>query len=58
MLRGIASLNHALLYNDEAELHARGTLGITTWKDELGRRWLYEPMLGPSAKDAPKFQQS
>ena len=44
--------------NDEAKLHDRGIWGITTWQDPQGRRWLYAPMLGPPAKDAPKFQQS
>ena len=44
--------------NDEAKLHDRGIWGITTWQDAQGRRWLYVPMLGPPAKDAPKFQQS
>jgi len=44
--------------NDEAKLHDRGTWGITTWQDPQGRRWLYAPMLGPPAKDAPKFEQS
>jgi outer membrane protein assembly factor BamB len=44
--------------NDEAKLHDRGIWGITTAQDSQGRRWLYAPMLGPPAKDAPKFQQS
>jgi hypothetical protein len=44
--------------NDEAKLHDRGIWGMTTWQDPQGRRWLYVPMLGPPAKDAPKFQQS
>ena len=44
--------------NDEAKLHDRGIWGITTGQDSQGRRWLYAPMLGPPAKDAPKFQQS
>jgi hypothetical protein len=44
--------------NDEAKLHDRGIWGITTGQDAQGRRWLYAPMLGPAAKDAPKFQQS
>jgi hypothetical protein len=44
--------------NDEAKLHDRGIWGITTAQDSEGRRWLYAPMLGPPAKDAPKFQQS
>ncbi len=44
--------------NDEAKLHDRGIWGITTWQDPLGRRWLYAPMLGPPATNAPKFPQS
>jgi outer membrane protein assembly factor BamB len=44
--------------NDEGKLHDRGTWGITTWLGPRGRRWIYVPMLGPPAKDAPKFQQS
>ena len=44
--------------NDEAKLHDRGIWGITTAQDSQGRRWLYAPMLGPPAKDAPKFRQS
>ncbi len=44
--------------NDEAKLRDRGIWGITTGQDSLGRRWLYAPMLGPPAKDAPKFPQS
>ena len=44
--------------NDEAKLHDRGIWGITTGQDQQGRRWLYAPMLGPPAKNAPKFQQS
>ena len=44
--------------NDEAKLHDRGIWGITTGQDSQGRRWLYAPLLGPPAKDAPKFQQS
>jgi len=44
--------------NDEAKLHDRGIWGITTGQDKRGRRWLYAPMLGPPAKDAPKFQTS
>jgi outer membrane protein assembly factor BamB len=44
--------------NDEAKLHDRGIWGITTAQDSQGRRWLYAPMLGPPAKDAPKFPQS
>ena len=44
--------------NDEAKLHDRGIWGITTGQDPQGRRWLYVPMLGPPAKDAPKFPQS
>src|SRR5215469_3563282 len=27
-------------------------------RDKQGRRWLYAPMLGPAAKDAPTFQKS
>ncbi len=56
--------HHSALYtsprwgNDEAKLHDRGIWGITTWQDAQGRRWLYAPMLGPSAKDAPKFPLS
>jgi outer membrane protein assembly factor BamB len=46
------------LGNDEAKLHDRGIWGMTTWQDPRGRRWLYLPMLGPPAKDAPKFPQS
>ena len=30
---------------------------MTTWQESEGRRWLYLPMPGPPAKDAPKFQQ-
>jgi hypothetical protein len=44
--------------NDEAKLHDRGIWGMTTWQDPRGRRWLYVPMLGPPARDAPKFLQS
>jgi len=44
--------------NDEAKLHDRGIWGMTAWQDPQGRRWLYVPMLGPPAKQAPKFQQS
>ena len=44
--------------NDEAKLHDRGIWGITTGQDSQGRRWLYAPMLGAPAKDAPKFQKS
>jgi hypothetical protein len=44
--------------NDEAKLHDRGIWGITTGQDAQGRRWLYVPMLGPPAKDAPEFPQS
>jgi hypothetical protein len=44
--------------NDEAKLHDRGIWGITTAQGADGRRWLYAPMLGPPAKDAPKFPQS
>ena len=44
--------------NDEHKLHDRGMWGLTTWQDEQGRRWLYAPMLGPPAKDAPKFEKS
>ena len=44
--------------NDEAKLHDRGIWGITTGQDSQGGRWLYAPMLGPPAKDAPKFPQS
>ena len=44
--------------NDEAKLHDRGIWGITTAQDAQGRRWLFAPMLGPPAKDAPKFAQS
>ena len=44
--------------NDEGKLHDRGIWGITTWQDAQGRRWLYVPMLGPPAKDAPKFARS
>ena len=44
--------------NDEAKLHDRGIWGITTAQDSQGRRWLYAPMLGPPAKEAPKFPVS
>jgi hypothetical protein len=44
--------------NDEAKLHDRGIWGITTGQDSQGRRWLYAPMLGAPAKDAPKFPVS
>ena len=44
--------------NDEAKLHDRGIWGITTSEDAQGRRWLYVPMLGPPAKDAPAFPRS
>ena len=44
--------------NDEAKLHDRGIWGITTAQDSEGGRWLYAPMLGAPAKDAPKFQKS
>ena len=44
--------------NDEAKLHDRGIWGITTGQDSQGRRWLYAPMLGPPAKDEPKFAVS
>ncbi len=56
--------HHTALYtsprwgNDEAKLHDRGIWGLTTWQDAQGRRFLYAPMLGPPAKDAPKFRQS
>lgn len=44
--------------NDEAKLHDRGIWGITTALDSQGRRWLYAPMLGRPAKDAPTFPKS
>jgi outer membrane protein assembly factor BamB len=56
--------HHTALYtsprwgNDEAKLHDRGIWGITTGQDSQGNHWLYAPMMGPPAKDAPKFQQS
>ncbi len=43
--------------NDEAKLHDRGTWGITT-ASVNGKRWIYVPMMGPPAKDAPKFEKS
>jgi outer membrane protein assembly factor BamB len=44
--------------NDEAKLHDRGIWGITAGQDAQGGRWLYAPMLGPPAKDAPPFQKT
>ena len=44
--------------NDEAKLHDRGIWGLTTGQGADGRRWLYAPMLGPQAKDSPRFAQS
>jgi hypothetical protein len=38
-----------------AKLHDRGIWGISTYQDAQGRRWIYVPMLGAPAKDAPKF---
>ena len=43
--------------NDEVLLWGRGLWGaMATYEDPQGRRWLYMPMWGPPAKDAPPFQ--
>jgi len=45
--------------NDEVQLWGRGLWGaMATYEDGQGRRWLYMPMWGPQAKDAPAFQHT
>jgi outer membrane protein assembly factor BamB len=45
--------------NDEVFLWGRGLWGaMASWEDPQGERWLFMPMWGPPAKEAPQFQHT
>lgn len=44
------------LGNDPKDSSSHGIWGgLSTWRDEEGRTWLYVPVYGPVSKQAPKF---